>query len=247
MLHRLSSNIKEKSFIKTNTLSYRSLPARLNQTFISYLDELNQDNDIKELAKNINWKSIIQNYKKECYKIRSQFSIPEVIDALNVKNLDIAFYSLVIQTTVHSLFYYLYLILKNYTVSNESLEGLDYNLTKNLSPIIKQYLSSYYFPLELTSITGHSSKPKEITAVEEFKALANLGIEFSKGKNFDPKEIQVFKLILQQYNKACQTDYKKSFKAIAYFLGKNELELLTKEEQHRFYKRFIAYKSCIQK
>jgi len=246
MIYKLNSNVKEKSTLKTNALFKKSLPVTLNQTFINYLEEFNQSDDIKELANKINWKLIIQIYKKECNELRSQFSIPKVIDELKVKNLDITFYSLVIKTTAHSLFYSLYLLLKDHIAAKESSESLDYKLTKDLSPIIKQYVSSYYFQLELLRIKNNKSKPHDLTTVNKFKEMDNLGKAFSKGKNFEPKEISVFKLILQQYDNTYQTDTKKSYKAIAYFMGKNQLELSTKEEQHSFYKRFMSYKNNIQ-
>ena len=247
MLYKLNDSLKGKTTLKTNTLFNRSLPERLNQAFIDYLEKFNQDNDIKDLASEINWKLIIQIYKNECNELRSQFSIQEVIEGLNVKNLDVSLYALVIQTTVHSLFYHLYLILKDQIASNKPFESLDYNLTNNLSPIIKQYISSYYFQLELTRMTGNGKELIDATAVEKLKELANLGKAFSKGKSFDPKEIPVFKLIIQEYNKAWGKGFKKSYKTIAYYLGRTELDLTIKEEQHRFYKKFMAYKNSMQK
>ena len=247
MLSLLNTNVRERTAIGNGTLFNNSLPAILNQTFICYLEEFNQGYDMMELAKKINWKSIIQIYKNECNDLRAQFLIPKIIDGMNVKNLDIKFYSLVIQTTMHSLLYYLYLLLKNQIATNEPSENLDYNLTKNLSPVIRQFISSYYFQLELTRIIENKDKAVEPTDVEKFKELANLGQAFSKGKSFDPKEIPVFRLILQEYKKASQTNLKKSYKAIAYFIGRTELGLFTSEEQHRFYKRFLSYKNSIQK
>ena len=94
---------------------------------------------------------------------------------------------------------------------------MNYNLTKNLSPVIKQYISSYYFQLELSRIKDNRGKQPELNVVNKFKEIANLGKAFSKGKSFTPKEITVFKLILQQYNKTLQAGIKKSYKAIAYF------------------------------
>jgi hypothetical protein len=247
MLSLLNANLKEKPTIRTGTLFNKSLPERLNQSFICYLEEFNQDNKMKELAKKINWKSIIQIYKNECNDLRAQFLIPKVIDEINVKDLDIKLYSLVIQTTLHSLLYYLYLLLKSKIASNKPFESLDYDLTKYLSPVIRQFISSYYFQLELTRIIDKKENPVESTEVKKFKELANLGGAFAKGKSFEPKEIPVFRLILQEYVKASKAGIKKSYKAIAYFLAKNELELLTREEQYRFYKRFLSYKNNIQK
>lgn len=247
MLNKLNVNKKELPETKVNAKFNRSLPGTLSQSFISYLNEFNQGNDLKEIANEINWKLIIEIYKNECNELRSQFLIPKVIDEIKVKNLDTTFYSLVIKTTVHSLFYSLYLLLKDHIASKESSESLNYNLTKNLIPVIKQYISSYYFQLELTRIKNDRGKQPELNIINKFKEIANLGKAFSKGKNFTPKEITVFKLIFQQYNKAIQAGIKKSYKAIAYFLGKNELELHTKEEQYWFYKRFMAYKNCMQK
>lgn len=246
MLYKPNSDVK-KPTIKINTIFSRSLPESLNQTFIVYLGEFNQGNDIKELANKINWKSIITIYKNECNELRSQFLIPKAIDELKVKNLDITFYSLVIKTTVHSLFYSLYLLLKDQIVSKESSESLDYNLMRALNPIIKQYVSSYYFQLELARLRANGNKPFDQTAIEKFKELVNLGKAFSKGKSFDPKEISVFKLILREYNKACKTGFKKSYKKIACFMGRTEFGLLTNEGQHSFYKRFISYKNSVQK
>jgi hypothetical protein len=247
MLYKLNSSVKEKPTVRINTIFNRSLPESLNQTFIGYLDEFNQTDDIKELANKINWKSIIDIYKNECNELRSQFSIPKVIDGLKVKNLDVTFYSLVIKTTVHSLFYSLYLLLKDQIASKDSPESLDDNLTRDLNLIIKQYVSSYYFQLELTRIRADKDKPLDQTAVEKFKELANLGKAFSRGKSFELKEIPVFKLILQEYNKVRQTDSKKSYKKIAYFMGRTEFGLLTNEGQQSFYKRFISYKNSTQK
>ena len=247
MLSLLNTSVRERTTISTGTLFNKSLPDRLNQTFICYLEEFNQGYDIMELAKKINWKSIIQIYKNECNDLRAQFLIPKIIDGINVKGLDIKFYSLVIQTTMHSLLYYLYLFLKNQIATNEPSENLDYNLTKNLSPVIRQFISSYYFQLELTRIKDYKNKPVEPSEVKKFKELANLGEAFSKGKSFDPNEIPIFRLILQEYKKASQTNLKKSYKAIAYFIGRTELGLHTIEEQHKFYKRFLGYKSSILK
>ena len=247
MLNRSNSNGKDKPTINVNTIFNRSLPDSLNHAFICYLNEFNLGNDIKEFANKINWKSIIEIYKNECNQLRSQYLIPKAIDVLKIKNLDITFYSLVIKTTVHSLFYSLYLLLKEQITSTESSESLNYNLTRNLSPVIKQYISSYYFQLELSRIKDDDDTLQDISAAKKFQEVANIGKAFSKGKSFSPKEIPVFKLILQQHNKAFETGVKKSYKMIAYFLGKNELELLTKEEQYKFYKRFMDYRNSIQK
>ena len=247
MLYFFDNIVKENTPTDKKIIFNRSLSGILKLTFIAYLVEFNQDEEIIKLAKSINWKSIIDIYKNGCKELRSQFFIPAAIDGLNVKNLDTAFYILAIQTTEYSLFHNLYLILKDHVSSNKSPDTLDDAITRNLVPMIKQYLSSYYFQLELIRITNNAGKPIETNTADKIKELTNLSKAFAKGNNFDPREIPVFKLILQEYNKILQTGLKKSYKSIAHYLGKTELGLSTKEEQYRFYKRFMAYKNNTQR
>lgn len=203
-------------------LFFPPLHKKLEKFFLQYLRNFNQNTEIIELAKQINYEMIIEIYEQEFTKLWNKY---EMSDNIKLNQNKENFYIYVYENILHSICYFLFWSLKN-----DALKHFNKDI-KYFGYVFAKFLSPFYFQLRL------DENDKEL-----YKELAECGKKFH-GKSFKNVEAELFESVIQKYNEIVKKGEKRSFRSIAYNVYRAILEHREDDTFTKFYKRFNYYKN----
>ena len=195
-------------------------------------------------VRGINWDNIVEVYI-ECFTtLWNTVGLPESID--DYHELKEWYISSVLELIMEKLFRTVYRI-ANFKIPNKAkLSYTPEDAINTLRSDIEKMLSPLFRMRELIKI---SLKKNPETINKLISESSELGIIIKRGKRFNrvkenrADEIESFKIIIEKYNKNCDTIYSESYQKLCDIRG-YECHNYKNDDLQRFYDRFIEYKKA---
>jgi hypothetical protein len=210
------SDIAKRILIEMN----QPLHERLNQEFIGYLIEFDQDNLI-DLAKNINWEPVAKMFGAEYTKLWNKLAVPKIEKESKV--LEKEFARVVLANIKPKLFHLTYRYLKGQiTVKNINDENIDTLMNEAFSFGMYELFRVFDYQFTLSSLSKNNDPKVMIRKIEDLRKRAEPENKLSDKKKVAEEE-RVFKMIDEELIKNEKLGKKWSVRAVCELFAKNEL------------------------
>jgi len=226
---------------ESNNWNRSYLINKLEEDFVKFLRDSNQEKEMIKNAEKIDWGRLVSVFILESNDLAKKLDIPR--SAFEFIALEDILEFIILEYLKHQLYYILFFHLcKVKKADNTSRkEKIINSMLKRAEANIKESMELFKLQLDISNLKWIKDTDKIKSEAEKLQKLAEKGGLFSRGKQNRPVEIPHFEAIEKDYSKLKGTKLEKSYRSLAIYVARHDLELEHEQEHINFYNRFLIW------